>query len=186
MRTDLRGRIWDVELQTERLRFLPLGESSDSDEVLPVFNSNPEWIAASNDYAGQGEWDRSDVEMHLWKESMRENSVAFLLRSLETEELIGLGGFLEPHPEREIPMIGLLLIHRSWQRRGLGTEAVEAMMEYLGDGDWDRVSVTVLEACPGVGEFWSRLGFEVVEQTHDQDKRAVWVMEAQLDDLSLV
>jgi GNAT superfamily N-acetyltransferase len=83
-------------------------------------------------------------------------------------------------------MIGLLLIHRSWQRRGLGTEAVEAMMEYLGDGDWDRVSVTVLEACPGVGEFWSRLGFEVVEQTHDQDKRAVWVMEAQLDDLSLV
>jgi hypothetical protein len=25
-----------------------------------------------------------------------------------------------------------------------------------------------------------------VEQTHDQDKRAVWVMEAQLDDLSLV
>lgn len=59
-------------------------------------------------------------------------------------------------------------------------------MEYLGDGDWDRVSVTVLEACRGVREFWSRLGFEVVEQTQDQDKRAVWVMEAPLDDLPLV
>jgi hypothetical protein len=40
--------------------------------------------------------------------------------------------------------------------------------------------VTVPEACPGVREFWSRLGFQVVEQTQDQDKRAVWVMEVPL------
>jgi hypothetical protein len=53
-------------------------------------------------------------------------------------------------------------------------------VEDLGDPDWDRVTVTVPEACPGVREFWSRLGFQVVEQTQDQDKRAVWVMEVPL------
>jgi hypothetical protein len=50
---------------------------------------------------------------------------------------------------------------------------VEAIVEYLGDGDWDRVAVTVLEACPGVREFWSRLGFQVVEQTQGQDKQPI-------------
>ncbi len=164
-----------MELATERLMLEPIGELTDPEEVLSVVNSNPDWVASSDDFAGKSSWHRSDAEMHLWKESVRENSVSFGIRRSEDGELVGLGGFLEPHPDRGVPMVGLLLVHRKWQRRGIGSETVMAIEEHLAERGWAWILVTVLEACPSIREFWERSGFEINERTRDQDTRPVWV-----------
>ena len=165
-----------LDLHTERLDFELVGEQTDPDEVLPVFNTNRDWIAASDHFAGSKSWNRSDVEMHLWQESLRENSVSFGIRWAETGDLVALGTLLEPHPGREVPMIGLLLVHGDWQRRGIGGEAATGLEGWLTDRGWDRVLVTVLEECPRVRIFWERRGFRVRELKKDQDKRSVWVL----------
>lgn len=165
---------------TERLVFDPFDEITDPAEVLSVINSNPDWVAASDDFAGRTSWELSDAEMHLWKESLRENSVAFLLRWVETDEPVALGGFLEPHPGRNTPMMPLLLVQRTWQRQGIGTEAVGAILGYLADRGWESVLVTVLMACPEVRQFWEARGFEIAGEAADQDKRSVWVLERRI------
>lgn len=169
-----------MDLRTPDLAFETLDEASDPAEILPIFNSNPDWVAASNDFAGKTSWNHSDAEMHLWKESRREDSVAFGLRSLQTDELIGLGGLLLPHPTRLQPMVGLLLIHREWQERGLGTQTATALADWLTEAGWQQILATVLKACPGVLRFWNSRGYEIVECAKDQDKRPVWVLGREL------
>lgn len=169
-----------MELRTDRLILEPVGEQTDPEEVLPIFNSNPDWIAASDSSADKTSWQRSDVEMHLWQESLRENSVSLAIRWRHTGEMVGLAALLKPHPERQVPMIGLLLIHGEWQRRGIGAETLEALEGWLVESGWNRVLATVLEACPDVRRFWEHQGFRAGETGEDQDKRHVSVLTKEL------
>lgn len=159
-----------------RLTFEPLGEESDPAEVLPLFNSNPEYVAASDDFAGTRRWEMDDVERHLWQESQRENSVSLGFRWTPTGELVGLLAMLEPHPERGQPMLGLLLVHGEWQWRGIGTEVLGAVERWLAGRGWSEVLAPVLEVLPEARSFFQARGYTLREETRDQDKRAVWVL----------
>jgi hypothetical protein len=54
-------------MSTAHLELHRAGEHTDIEALLTVFNSNPQWIATTNDFAGQTSCDRSDVEMFLWQ-----------------------------------------------------------------------------------------------------------------------
>ena len=62
----------------------------------------------------------------------------------------------------------------------MGTEAVEAIEDWLRQRGWKQLLVTVLQACPEVRSFWEGRGFHVIEHTQDQDKRSVWVLDKHL------
>jgi hypothetical protein len=52
-----------VRLQTRRLILERVGETAQPQEFLPVFNSNPDFIEASEQFSGKRSYDLAEVEM---------------------------------------------------------------------------------------------------------------------------
>ncbi len=155
-------------IETQRLTIGPVGERPNPEEFLPVFNSNPDFIEAS------------DVEIYLWQETSRENSRCVEIRSRETGELLGTAALLVPHYDEPIPWIGLLLIGGDRQRQGLEAEAAGAIERALASEGWTELHLGVMKANPAARRFWEGFGYEVYDERLDNDKRPVWVMRKQL------
>jgi RimJ/RimL family protein N-acetyltransferase len=146
------------------------------EEYLELFNSNPDFIEASEQFTGKRSYDPSDAEMYLWVETNRENSRCLAIRQRDTGELIGTVSLLVPHHREPYPWIGLLLIHGQHHRRGFGTEAATAIEEALAREGWPEIRLGVMQANPGARTFWERLGYAVLDERLDQDKRPSWIM----------
>lgn len=165
-----------MRLQTDRLLLEPVDQSARPEEFLPLFNSNPEFIEASESFTGKRAFDLTDVEMYLWTEINRENSRCLALRLRATGELVGTAALLAPHPDGPFPWIGLLLINSAWQGQGLGAEAATAIETQLASENWSEVRLGVMLANPRARRFWERQGYTVYGEKLDGDKRPVWIM----------
>jgi RimJ/RimL family protein N-acetyltransferase len=167
-------------LETCRLRLSPVGETDRPEEFLDLFNSNPNFIEASKQFTGKRSYDLSEAEMYLWVESNRENSRCLGIRRRVTGELVGTACLLVPHEKEPYPWIGLLLIHGQHQNQGLGAEAARAIDAALAWEGWPEVRLGVLQANPGARRFWERLGYQIIDERPDQDKRPCWIMRKRL------
>jgi RimJ/RimL family protein N-acetyltransferase len=150
------------------------------DELLGVFNGNPDFIAASERFTGKRAYDIADVKMYLQAETRRGNSHCLAIRLRDTNELIGTAALVAPHPNKPFPWIGLLLIDRAWQGRGLGAEAAHAIEDQLAEAGWTEVYLGVMQANPGARCFWEKEGYVVYEETLDDNKHPVWLMRKSL------
>jgi RimJ/RimL family protein N-acetyltransferase len=166
--------------RTARLELHRAGEHTDLDALLEVFNSNPQWIAATNDFAGQTRYDRSDVEMFLWQGTMSEGSTCLEIRDAEQDELVGVLAWMAPHPRDQCPWIGCIVLRADHQRQGLGSEVLRRVEQLLTAEKWERVRASPLLAQPWAQAFLESLGYTPVEQRLDQDKRRCMVMEKRL------
>src|SRR5688572_1970927 len=97
--------------RTARLELHRAGERSDIGALLAIFNSNPQWIAATNDCAGQTRYDCSDVEMFLWQATMRDDGACLEVRVAGREEPVGVVAWLVPHRREQCPWIGCIVLH---------------------------------------------------------------------------
>jgi RimJ/RimL family protein N-acetyltransferase len=165
-----------VRLQTRRLILEPVRETAQPQEFLPVFNSNPDFIEASEQFIGKRSYDLAEVEMYLWQESVRENSRCLAIRLRETGALVGTAALVAPHPDGPYPWIGLLLIDATRQGQGLGTEAATAIEQALAEAGWTEIRLSVMQANPDARRFWERLGYAVYEERPDDNTRPCWLM----------
>ena len=163
-------------LETPRLRLSPVGETDRPHEFLKLFNSNPDFIEASEQFTGKRSYDLSEAEMYLWVATNQEYSRCLAIRLRETDELVGTTCLLVSHYKEPYPWIGLLLIHGRHHRQGLGTEAAVAIEAALARDGWPEVRLGVMTARPGERQFWERLGYTVFDERRDQDKRPSWIM----------
>jgi RimJ/RimL family protein N-acetyltransferase len=161
---------------TERLHISRITEADRPGEFLELFNSNPDFVEATDQFAGKRSYDLSDAEMHLWQTTAMENSHGLALRLRGTGELVGTASLLVPHYREPYPWIGLLLIHGAYQRQGLGTGAARAIETALQREGWPEVRRAVLQACPGERRFWEGLGYVEYGERVDQDKRPCWLL----------
>ncbi len=166
-----------VEIETERLLIAPVGPGDRPEEFLPVFNSNADYLEAAED---KERYQLEDVELYLWQETTRENSRCLAIRLKESGELIGTACLLVPHPREPAPWIGLLLLRRDQQRRGLGAEAAAAIEAALVDEGWEEVHLAVLTSRPEARRFWERQGYAVDDERPNNNKRLCWVMRKEL------
>src|SRR5438445_6622994 len=111
-----------MKLETANLVVsVPSRGELDPREVLEIFNSNPDFIDDSDGGRGKRAYTLGEVE--AWPEFQgpaREHQRFLVLRLREDGRLIGLGDVLAPHPRGSYAAIGLLIIHKDWQGRGLG------------------------------------------------------------------
>ena len=163
--------------QTARLELHRASDHTDIDALLEVFNSNPEWIATTNDFAGQTSYDRSDVEMFLWQATMREDGACLEARVAGQKGPVGVVAWIAPHPRDRCPWIGCIVLHADHQRRGLGSEVFLAVEQLLAAAGWERVRASPPLAQPSAQAFLESLGYTPVEERLDQDKRRCMVME---------
>jgi len=88
-----------VNLSTARLRIHPATDLADVSVLASVFNTNPEFIEASEQIDGKRAYTREDIEMYVWQESTRENSHCLAIRLGDTEEVVGTAALLVPNPD---------------------------------------------------------------------------------------
>ena len=167
-------------IRTARLELHRTCEDTNIDALLEVFNSNPQWIAATDEFAGKTRYDRSDVEMLLWQGTMGEGSTCLEARVAGQEGPAGVVAWMAPHPRDQCPWIGCIVLHADHQRQGLGSEVLRAVERLLAAAGWERVRASPLLTLPWAQAFLDSLGYTPVEERLDQDKRRCMVMEKRL------
>jgi RimJ/RimL family protein N-acetyltransferase len=150
-----------MELETERLL---LGEAvaADVEHVHRVFSSNPDFLKLRPDIAAAGGYDLASVRRY-W-EGAQLDPVRHVLVVLdgETSETVGLIDFVTESPTDGYPWIGLVLVHRGYQRHGIGTEAVAAVAAHLREEGHPVVRMAVIKGNEVGLAFACSVGFEAV------------------------
>ncbi|MBM3266429.1 MAG: GNAT family N-acetyltransferase [Candidatus Sericytochromatia bacterium] len=168
-----------MKLETPRLIIEPAA-GAPPDQLLPVFNSNPEYIANEEQVPGKTSYTLDDAGRYLAEEIDREDSRCLVLRERTGSRIVGTACLLVPNPSDGLPWLGLLLVHGESQGHGIGAEALQAIEHALAGEGWERLRIGVLLANGRARRFWGREGFHVVKKTTDTEGRPCWVMEKPL------
>jgi RimJ/RimL family protein N-acetyltransferase len=167
----------DAFASTPRLDLVPVTDSFEPEQLLPVFNSNPEFLTASG-YSSQ--FNRAEIEAYLMEETLAENALSLLVRLREDGRLIGTVAIQSPNPTDGLPWIGLLLIDSSDQRKGYGAEAAQALEARFAAEGRRAVRLFALRDNEGAKAFWESLGYRAVSESRDAHGRGAWLMEKHL------
>ena len=169
-----------VLLQTNRLTLEQIGETTEPAELLSIFNSNPDFIEASEPATRKRLYALSDVQQYLWHESMRDNSYCLIIRSKETGQIIGTAALLDPNPNDQLAWIGLLLMDSQHQNQGFGAEAATAIEQYFVSEGRGEARLSVLQSNLKAKRFWEKLGYSVITERPDNNQRLCWLMSKKL------
>ncbi|MER0446828.1 GNAT family N-acetyltransferase [Streptomyces sp. Edi4] len=148
-------------------------------EVVDLYASNPEYCRAAGEYDPENV--RADrVEADLREEAGTDGCDVLLARDAQGQ-LVGLLCLLDRHPTDGCPWIGLLLVHGSRHRKGIGRSLVGLVEDRFRGRHRNGVRVAVLENNPSALTFWSGLGWQEIDRRADKRHgRACVVMHKQL------
>ncbi|MFF2045412.1 GNAT family N-acetyltransferase [Kitasatospora sp. NPDC058170] len=136
-------------------------------EIVELYASNPGYCRDSGEYDPElvrAEADR--VEADLREEAGTESCEVLLARDARGT-LLGLLSLLGRHPRDGRPWIGLLLVHGSLHRRGVGRRLVDLVEERFRAEGRDGIRLAVLENRPSSLAFWSSLGWQEIDRRPD-------------------
>ena len=153
-----------VELESERLR-LREAEAEDLPGLLPVYLSNPEFVAMNEGTRGeQGYYDLAMFQRDWQVQRMMPGSHVLGIYLNGTDEPVGQANYLEENPDDGMPWLGLLMIARQLQGQGLGTEAFQRLAAFFRETyGWPVLRLGVLKQNAPALVFWERRGFRRVE-----------------------
>jgi RimJ/RimL family protein N-acetyltransferase len=153
-----------IELESERLY---IGEitTDDLERVLPVHLSNPEFLQqmeGSEGEAGRYDLERWQRDWQIAQMMPGRRTLACYLK--DTGEAVGYVEYLEEHDDG-VPWIGVLTIHRAYQRQGLGSEVFRRLIEHFReDYGWSLIHAGVLENNEAGMAFAQHAGFRPTRQ----------------------
>ena len=152
------------ECESTRLLIREL-EAEDLEKVLPVYLSNPELVRRME--GSEGEAGRYDLErwQRDWQiAQMMPGRHTLWCELKENGAAIGYLDYLE-EGEDGYPLLGQVLIHGDYQRRGLGSEAFLRLIDYLrAQYSWSTLRAWALEENTVGKAFLHHLGFHELGQ----------------------
>ena len=168
-----------MELESERLRIRE-AEPEDLPALLPVYLSNPEFVAMNEGARGeQGYYDLEMFQRDWQVQRMMPGGHVLGIYLKETGAAVGQANYLEENPDDGRPWLGLLMIVRERQRQGLGTEAFRRLAAFFREVyGWPALRLGVLKQNSPALAFWERRGFWRVAGA---DRERAIVMELVLD-----
>ena len=147
------------------------------DAIVEVFNSNPLWIATTDDFAGKTRYDRSDVDMFLWNTTMGEGSTCLEARVAGHDGPAGVVAWMAPHLRDQCPWIAASCFMPIISAKVSEAKYLRAVEQLLAAAGWERVRASPLLAQPWARVFLQSLGYTPIGERLDQDKRRCMVME---------
>jgi len=169
---------------TRRLTAVPAA-GCDLDALLEVYTSNPETLATTEGSAGEpGRYDRGMLERDLWMAELEPGRTAAALVLVESGRPVGAMDWLDVHPERGIPWLGMLMVHAAHQRRGLGREAAAGLAGHGREQGWERMGAGCLTGDARAEGFLAACGFAPagrIDHRFAAGERSVslWLLELQ-------
>lgn len=80
----------------------------------------------------------------------------------------GLIHYLPVNPYDGHAWIGLLIIHKKMQNRGLGAESLKLLEEIFEEKDIQKTRLSVQKKNVGGAEFWKKKGYTIINSSHDK------------------
>jgi RimJ/RimL family protein N-acetyltransferase len=169
-----------MKIETSRLSLVltehPEAEM-DPQAVLRVFNSNPDFIDDSEGRTGKFAYTLDEVRAWaMFQQPLRTHQRYFAIRPIGKTELIGMGDMLTPHPRGNYAALGLLIMHRDWQGRGLGREAADVVEAMLAAEGWRELELVVLQVRPRSRRFWERCDYHYFGDSVNETQQPCWVL----------
>jgi GNAT superfamily N-acetyltransferase len=119
--------------------------SVDLEALLEVYLSNPRTLAVTEGSGGEpGRYDRGMLERDLWIAGVEPERTAAALVLSSSGEPVGAMDWVERHLERDIPWLGMLMLHADHQRQGLGREALEGLAAQGRSRGWPALGAGCL------------------------------------------
>jgi GNAT superfamily N-acetyltransferase len=148
--------------------------------VVGLYASNPEYCRAA------GEYDPERIPAHRVEADLREEAETegceVLLARDGQDRIVGLLCLLDRHPTDGYPWIGLLLVHGSLHRHGVGRRLAGLVEERFRRDGREGLRLAVLENNPAALAFWISLGWREIDRRTDiQHQRPCVVMHKRLD-----
>jgi RimJ/RimL family protein N-acetyltransferase len=138
------------------------------DAFLPIYLSNPTFVLqneGSEGEIGRYDLDRWQRDWHILQMLGSYRLGCYLKPDLTP---VGFLDFLEEH-EDGYPWLGALVIDKASQRRGLGTEAFQALVEYARrERTWTILRAGVKAINEGGLAFLNHMGFQTAEERSGQ------------------
>jgi RimJ/RimL family protein N-acetyltransferase len=148
--------------ETERLVIRELREE-DLEAVLPVYTSNPGYVALTEGSGGEpGRYDIDMLRRDFVVAQMTPGRTMAGIFLKEGGESVGVLDWMEENPADGKPWLGLLIIRADRQRHGFASEALDAFVERLRARGVRTVRAAVVERDEGARAFARRLGFEPI------------------------
>jgi RimJ/RimL family protein N-acetyltransferase len=98
----------------------------------------------------------------------------------EDEEYIGILEYLPINPSDQTTWLGLLLIKNEHQTKGFGTQVLNLFEEKLVRQDVKKYRIGVIKENEKAHKFWSRQGFNRINQVTNEDGKEVIIYEKNL------
>ena len=154
--------------ETPRLRVVEAA-SVDIEALLEVYLSNPRTLAVTEGSAGEpGRYDRGMLERDLWIAGMEPERTAAALMLSSSDEPVGAIDWVERHPERDIPWLGMLMLHADHQRQGLGREALDGLAAHGRARGWKSLGAGCLSDDSRAAAFLTACGLMRTGETAHQ------------------
>ena len=145
-------------LRTERL-LLRVSTAADLERMHALFRSDPKLAVQRPEIAAAGGYDFSSVRRYWEGAQLDPLRRVLVAEELSTGNVVGLVDFVTTSPVDGLPWIGLVLIHGDYQRRGLGSEALRALVARLSVDGHTAVRMAVMDDNDVGLEFARRIGF---------------------------
>ena len=157
-----------LELVTTRLQIREI-TADDLDALLPIYLSNPTFVEqneGSEGEIGRYDLDRWQRDWHIQQMLPGSHRLGCYLKPDLTP--VGFLDFLEEH-EDGYPWLGTLVIEKASQRRGLGTEAFQALVEHARrERTWTILRAGVKAVNEAGLAFLNHLGFQTAAERSGQ------------------
>lgn len=95
----------------------------------------------------------------------------------QEDEPIGLIHFLPKNPNDNHTWIGLLIIHKEYQRNGLGGYALRLLEKKLKGQNIDKVRLCVQNGNDNGAAFWNKNGFTKISTSTDRHNNQIDIYE---------
>lgn len=171
-----------IKLETKRLR-LREAAPDDLPALLDVYLSNPAFVAMNEGSRGeQGYYDLAMLQRDWQIAQITPGRFLLGIWLKESSEAVGQADFLDENPNDGMPWLGLLMIAGPFHRRGLGTEAFEALAEHFrNERGWTALRLGAFPENTTALAFWRRLGFMPLSHPkNDASGRSEIVLERHL------
>lgn len=144
---------------TNRLHIKPI-EAIHVDCLYQVYMSNPDYVnLAEGTNDGIGTYTKEQMLRDLHIAELTGRKVIGIFKK-EDQNLIGFLEYWEKADVDQMPWLGLVIIHKKYQRKGYGTEVTKAFLQWATSAGWPEVRIAVVEDLKDVLSFWQSLGFQ--------------------------
>ena len=149
---------------------------NDIPDVLELYTGNPEYFAYCPPPPSEATVRADMLALPPAKEMRDKHFIGFYAK----DRLAAVMDLIDRYPDDETALIGLLMVNRNWQGKGVGAYIVQRISEALRAQGFRRIRIGVIKTNLRARSFWRKQGFCAIGNALLDENASVIIAEKQL------